>query len=142
VLALSWIASEPALDYLSTTLSDAPPPLAIEIINHLGQIERSQAYASQLLVDFCRSRNLTEYPDRIKQAIASALGNLGNPIAVPCLVQLLGETDDRIKFQAIASLQKISSSIPPEILQIADREQIDPELRSGIKLCLANWRSN
>jgi HEAT repeat protein len=141
VLALSWIATPIALDYLSDTLLTAPTNLAIEIIDRIGHIDREQTYATQLLINFLRSSEVEEHPIGIIQSIASALGNLGDSLSVDQLVQLLGTRDERIKFQAICALQKISPDLPVQIRDLATRTDLDPDLKIGIDLCLNHWQT-
>jgi HEAT repeat protein len=141
VLSLSWIATPTALDYLSDTLFDAPTVLALEIINQIGQIDREREYATKLLINFLRSPEIEQHSPIILGAIAAALGNLGDPRSVDELVKLLGEPDQKIKFQAICALHKISPDLPPQIRQLAAMSDIHPQLKIGIESCLAHWDS-
>jgi HEAT repeat protein len=141
VLALSWIATPIALDDLAATLFTAPTHLVIEIIDRIGQIDREQKYATELLIKFLRSSEINQHPTSVISAIACSLGNLGDTQSVDELVQLLGKTDDRIKFQTICALQKISPHLPVQIRELATRTDLDSELKIGIDLCLNHWQS-
>jgi HEAT repeat protein len=136
ILGLGWIGTEAAIDTLGSLLSVAPPDLANEIIASVSKTEHERIYASQVLLDYLATDRLSA---SLKQEIATALGNLGNIQAVSELVRLLSDPDDRVKFHAIAAMLKLSPVIPPQILELASRPDLDPELQSGIRLCLSHW---
>ncbi len=137
ILGLGWIGTEAAIDSLGSLLAIAPPDLASEIIASVSKTEQERIYASQVLLDYLATDRLSA---NIKQEIAIALGNLGNIQAVSDLVQLLGDPDDRVKFHAIAAMVKLSPIMPPQILELTSRTDLDPELQIGIRLCLSHWR--
>jgi HEAT repeat protein len=137
ILGLGWIGTEAAITTLSSLLSVAPPDLASEIIASVSKTEHERIYASQVLLAYLATDRLSA---SLKQEIATALGNLGNIQAVSELVQLLGDPDDRVKFHAIAAMVKLSPIIPLQILELASRPDLDPELQSGVRLCLSHWK--
>jgi HEAT repeat protein len=136
ILGLGWIGTEAAITTLGSLLSVASPDLASEIIASVSKTEHERIYASQVLLAYLATDRLSA---SLKQEIATALGNLGNIQAVSELVQLLGDPDDRVKFHAIAAMVKLSPMIPPQILELASRPDLEPELQIGVRLCLAQW---
>ncbi len=111
ILGLGWIGSKPAITSLVQMLTMAPPDRAKEIIVSIGKTETEQAYASQQLVIYLQQGTSVGgdvHSAIIKQEIVSTLGNLGNIDVVPDLMQLLEDPDDRVRFQTIATIAKLS----------------------------------
>jgi HEAT repeat protein len=108
ILALGWIGTIPAIDSLMAAFSQVDPSLAPEIAIAIGKTEREQIYASKILVNHLQG--LDPSAAIIKQEIATALGNLGNPDIVPDLVQLLDDLDDRVKLYTINAISKLQNS--------------------------------
>jgi HEAT repeat protein len=106
ILALGWIGTKPAIDSLILALPNVVPSLAPEIVMAMGKTEREQVYASQILVNHLQE--LDPSAAIIKQEIATALGNLGNPDIVPDLSQLMNDPDDRVKLYAMNAISKLS----------------------------------
>jgi HEAT repeat protein len=140
ILALGWIGTRSAIASLADVLITAPSDLAQEILIGIGRTERERDYASQKIVDYLRSNN-TGHSEIVTQEIATALGNLGNPDTVPDLIGLLGDPDDRVKLHTIAAIAKLSTTIPPEILQLADRSDLPSALQHGVRMCLSHWEN-
>jgi HEAT repeat protein len=139
ILALGWIGTESAIACLGEVLTTAPTDLAKEIIASISKTEHEQVYASQLLIAYLNAENST-HSALIKQEIAAALGNLGNPQVVSDLVTLLGDPDDRVKFYTIAAIAKLSPTVPPQIIELANRLDLTSELQLGVRMCLAHWQ--
>jgi HEAT repeat protein len=138
ILGLGWIGTEAAIDTLGSLLAIATPDVASEIIASVSKTERERIYASQVLLAYLATDRLSA---SLKQEIATALGNLGNIQAVSDLVQLLGDPDDRVKFHAIAAMVKLSPTMPLQILELASRPDLEPEMQIGIQLCSAHWQA-
>jgi HEAT repeat protein len=137
ILGLGWIGTKAAISTLGSLLAISPPDLASEIIASMSKTEHERTYASQVLLAYLATDRLSA---NLKQEIAIALGNLGNIQAVSDLVQLLGDPDDRVKFHAIAAMVKLSPIMPPQILALTSRQDLQPELQVGVRLCLTHWR--
>jgi HEAT repeat protein len=137
ILGLGWIGTEAAIATLGSLLTVASPELASEIIASVSKTEHERIYASQVLLAYLATDRLSA---SLKQEIATALGNLGNIQAVSDLVQLLGDPDDRVKFHAIAAMVKLSPIIPPQILELTSRPDLEPEMQIGVRLCLSHWK--
>ncbi len=140
VLALGWIGTRPAMDSLATALVTASPEASIEIVRSISSTEGGRDYATQLLSAYLRS-NIATLAAVVKQEIAVALGNLGNLSSVPELIQLLADPDDRVKLYTIASIAKLSPALPTQILELADRSDLTPDLQVGVTMCLAHWQA-
>lgn len=108
ILALGWIGTRAAIDSLMAMLN-LSTELAPEILTSISKTEREQVYASQILVGYLRQNQL--HPAIVKQEIAAALGNLGNPEAVPDLIPLLADPDDRVKLYTITAISKLSPTV-------------------------------
>jgi HEAT repeat protein len=137
ILGLGWIGTEAAIATLGSLLSVASPDLASEIIASVSKTEQERIYASQVLLAYLTTDRLSA---SLKQEITTALGNLGNIQAVSELVQLLGDPDNRVKFHAIAAMVKLSPMMPPQILELTSRQDLEPELQIGVRLCLSHWK--
>ena len=116
ILALGWIGTRAAIDSLMAMLDRAT--LAPEILTSIGKTEREQVYASESLVAYLRLDRI--HPAIVKQEIAAALGNLGNPQTVPDLIQLLADPDDRVRLYTIAAISKLLPTAPQSILELVD----------------------
>jgi HEAT repeat protein len=139
ILALGWIGTREAIDRAFAALPTATPETIAQIVTSIGNTESERSYASQLLVAYLRS-HLADLSAYIKQEIASALGNLGDIHSVPELIRLLADPTERVKLYTIAAIAKLSPDIPAEILQLADRSDLLPELQLGVRMCLSHWQ--
>jgi HEAT repeat protein len=108
ILALGWIGTKPAIDSLIAALPQASISLASEIAIAIGKTDREQVYASQILVNHLQK--LDPSAAIIKQEIATALGNLGNPDIVSDLIKLLDDRDDRVKLYATNAISKLQNN--------------------------------
>lgn len=121
ILALGWIGTTSAIDSSISALPNSYSDglgvsldLAPEIIIAIGKTERERVYASQRLVAYLNSKDLSEpHSAIVKQEIAAALGNLGNVDTVPDLARLLADPDDRVRLYTIAAISKLSPSYSP-----------------------------
>jgi HEAT repeat protein len=139
ILALGWIGTRAALDRSFAALTTAAPATIGEIVTSIGNTELERTYASQLLVAYLRA-NVADLSAHLKQEIATALGNLGDIQSVPELIQLLEDPTERVKLYTVAAIAKLSPVIPTEILQLADRSDLSPELQLGVRMCLSHWQ--
>jgi HEAT repeat protein len=108
ILALGWIGTKPAIDSLIAALPQVSTSLAPEIVMAIGKTDCDRVYASQILVNYLQVADPSAAI--IKQEIATALGNLGNPDIVPDIVQLLDDPDDRVKLYAINAISKLQNN--------------------------------
>jgi HEAT repeat protein len=108
ILALGWIGTRAAIDSAIAALADISSDLAPEIIIGISKTERERVYASQQLVDYLYSCDLSAHLAIVKQEIAAALGNLGNKATVPALVMLLEDADERVRLYAFTAMSKLT----------------------------------
>lgn len=139
ILALGWIGTQAALDRMYAALATAAAETIGEIVTSIGNTESERSYASQLLVAYLRS-HIVDLSAHLKQEIATALGNLGDIHSVPELIRLLEDSTERVKLYTIAAIAKLSPVIPAEILQLAARSDLSPELYLGVRMCLSHWQ--
>ncbi|HEY9906640.1 MAG TPA: HEAT repeat domain-containing protein, partial [Thermosynechococcaceae cyanobacterium] len=74
-----------------------------------------------------------------QQALALALGHLGQPAAIYPLIQLLAAPDPRTRLHAIAALKILPSAY--EQLQSLSRSTQPKALQEGVAIALAEWRT-
>jgi HEAT repeat protein len=110
ILGLGWIDSRSAITSLVAMLTTAPEHLVRAIIVSIGKTASEKVYASQQLAIYLRRGKDLQYSAIVKQEIAATLGNLGNIEIVPDLMQLLEDSDDRIRLQAMAAITKLSAT--------------------------------
>ncbi len=110
ILGLGWIDSRSAITSLVAMLTTAPAHLVRAIIVSIGKTASEKVYASQQLAIYLRRGKDLQYSAIVKQEIATTLGNLGNIEIVPDLMQLLEDSDDRIRLQAMAAITKLSAT--------------------------------
>jgi HEAT repeat protein len=111
ILALGWIGSRAAIDSAIAAIDNIGADLAPETIVGISKTERERVYASQQLVAYLYSRDLSAHPPLVKQELATALGNLGNTATVPALIELANDPDDRVRLHAISARSKLQPSL-------------------------------
>ncbi|MCS6815484.1 MAG: HEAT repeat domain-containing protein [Cyanobacteria bacterium] len=116
-LALSWIPTPTALDYLQRALHNfvSTPGLAQTIITSLGQIEHSNLVpaATNLLLTLLEPPVVDSLDPCCRQALALSLGYLEarehHPLIIPALQQLSEDSDASVRLHAIAALKTIAA---------------------------------
>jgi HEAT repeat protein len=112
ILALGWIGTRSAIDTLMAALRQISLDLAPDIFTSISKTERECIYASKQLIIYLQSPAMAEPQLEIaKRSIATALGNLGNLDAVPHLVKLLEDPDDRLRLYTLAAISKLSPPV-------------------------------
>ncbi|TVQ51884.1 MAG: HEAT repeat domain-containing protein [Spirulina sp. DLM2.Bin59] len=108
IRALGWQASEHSLKVLGGVLADLPLLLKIEVLAVLGRIEveNLRYSAARILVDYYQAYRDRALDPRIKQGLTQAWGQLGDPVAIDPLVQLMGDVDVKVRLHAIAALKR------------------------------------
>ncbi len=139
ILALGWIGTQAAIDSLIAAFPNIAPNLAPEIAISIGKTTQEQIYASQILIKCLQTT--AAHSALVKQEIAAALGNLGNPHILPDLIYLLGDPDDRVKLYTITAISKLAPTVPLELLQLANRTDLSPEFQAGIQMYLYHYQS-
>lgn len=150
VQALGWSGSQQAIQALGTILLDPclgkRIPLELEVFQEvilvLGRVQASEEsiQATQILLDVLACNSPVLQHPGIKSAIASALGQLGQPQAMSFLIQLLATSDMGVRLHGIAALKQLSSVDPHQQLrQMAERPDLEPALAEGVAIALQEW---
>jgi len=130
------------LEYLHQELTSTGVEVCQEVITVLGRIEQPdlKPQATQILLEFIHSQHPATQHNRIKQSLALALGQLGEQSALNPLIHLLSDVDGGVRLHAIAALKKLApENAPQQLQQLAANPQIDPSLKQGIAIALAEW---
>lgn len=89
------------------------------------------------------ARSLTKFAHdpQIQQAIALALGQLHQPIAIEALIQLLASQNEAVRLHAIAALKQIQPQQTQQHLEeLQTSQEISPALSHGIAIALQEWQ--
>ncbi|MGK7889928.1 MAG: HEAT repeat domain-containing protein [Leptolyngbyaceae cyanobacterium] len=112
VRALIWTNTPDGLDYLSHYLQThiAKAEIYQEVAVMLGRVEAIPLHrqATELLLDILNHHSLAQQSAMLRQAIATSLGQLGQPGAKAALTQLTQDEDDRVRLHAIAALKSVA----------------------------------
>lgn len=141
VRALGWVGTDQALDYLQQALANVSVECVHEIVTLLGRIEQPvlKARATQILLDFFDSPYPATTSVTVKQALAQALGHLGELSAMDALVRLLADPVESVRLHAIAALKNFPTA-HQQLEQLAIDENLSPALKQGIAIALAEWQ--
>jgi HEAT repeat protein len=132
-------AESAAIDGLEKVLATRPlEPAAIEAIRALGQQQAHPDRASTVLMEHY-ARVPAVLGVRSKQEIATALGNLQSSKLVEHFVQLLGDPDAPVRWQAIYCLQQGGVEVRSRLQELAVESNYSPELQASLDECLKNW---
>ncbi|MDJ0617671.1 MAG: HEAT repeat domain-containing protein [Calothrix sp. MO_192.B10] len=114
IRVLSWSGSQPALVYLekilyANNLEPYKEKLCQEIVTVLGnqKLPQLRFKSAQILINFLNSEQETASVSKIKQAIATSLGELRELSALASLEQLARDPEQVVRLHAIAALKKL-----------------------------------
>jgi HEAT repeat protein len=140
IRALAWVGTPQAIEYLQQALTDVSVEGVYEIISILGRIEqpRLKTRAAQIILDFFQSKHPVTTLATIKQALAQALGHLGHRSAIDALVGLLADSEESVRWHAIAALKNFPTA-HQQLEQLATDENLTPALKQGVAIALAEW---
>jgi len=143
VLALGRIGTSASLEYLRQVF-DRTDAVAIwqETINALGRVEQLslRSQAANILLELLQSNHPTTQHNKLKQAIALSLGQLGEVQAIAPLIQLLADSDLAVKLHAISALKRLNSvAAHQQLTQLANDATISFQLRQGVAIALEEW---
>lgn len=149
VRALAWIGTPEALEYLEKALvsreqNGFSPEVIAEIVSLLGRVQVPQLKpkAAQMLIERLNSKSKVNGKDliRSKQAIASALGYLGQKTSIEPLIQLLATSEAGVRFHAIAALKQIApDQAYRQLLDLSHQPTANPSLQQGVAIALEEW---
>lgn len=139
VRSLSWMSLPEALQFLhraliSLSLSDA---IRLEIVQALGRVELLKSEATQILLMIIQTQRIDE--PLLRQAIATALGQLGDLTAMDALIQLLADPDVGVRLHVIAALKSLNAEQAYHRLETLSQTQLDGDLEQGIAIALSEW---
>lgn len=141
VRALGWMKAPEALAVLESILETAPAPVLLEAIAVLGRTQepRWQPKIAQRLQALLPQPAIGASA-AAKQAIALALGQLGDRAALEGLTGLLADEDAGVRLHAIAALKALDRAAAQQHLQtLAQDPQTPAPLRQGITQALQEW---
>lgn len=141
VRALGWIETVNTLGYLQQGLKCTSSEVCQEIIAVLGRqsCPHLRAKAAKILIDFLNSGRPVVQDIGIKQALAMALGQLGEASTLKALMALLADADMGVRLHAIAALKHFPDA-HPQLQQLATDQQLIPALKEGVAIALAEWQ--
>ena len=141
-LALGWIDTIEAVEYLRQALPFASPALAQEIVTVLGRSEQPETArrAGEIITEVLKSDLPTLQNPGVQQAAALALAQLGDRRTTESVIELLASSDAGVRLHAIAALKQLSPEHTHQQLQhLANNPQLTPALREGIAFALQEW---
>ena len=140
VRALGWVGTTKTLDYLQQALTLVSVEGVLEIIRVLGRVKQPvlKTKAAQILLDFFRSEHPLSQSVMVKQSLAQAWGELGESRAADALVELLADSNDRVRWHVIAALKNFPR-VHQQLRQLAADERLAPALKQGVAIALAEW---
>lgn len=144
VRALGWMETATALAALQQALirnepalANSQPSILPEIATVLGRVQQPElkVKAAEGLVNFLTLNH--SLGDRtLKQAVATALGQLGDPKAIAALIPLLADSDASVRLHCVVALKQLNLEQARQQLEHRLAENPTPELRQGIATAL------
>ena len=144
VRALGWVGTSEALHYLQRSLMQLPlAELARqEVLIVLGRVDQPEQkrQATQILLDLLQGESTLARSASERQAIALALGQLGDRAALDPLISLLADSDLSVRLHVISALKTLApDSAHQRLEQLSEREDSDSELGRGVAIALKEW---
>jgi HEAT repeat protein/beta-lactamase regulating signal transducer with metallopeptidase domain len=122
VWALGEIQHASALEGLAKALADANVGVRRKAAWAIGELDLS-GEAPRALIDATRDQDR-----EVRKAAAHALGEIGDPAAVPALATLARGTDSAVRYTAVHALMEIGDPASVEVL-VELLKDADPEVR-------------
>ncbi len=149
IRALAWMGTPDALEYLEKALlfrqkNGSGSEAIAEIISVLGRIEAPELKpkAAQILIELLRRKptGVGGNSTRIEQAVATALGYLGQKTGINPLIELLATPEVGVRLHAIAALKQIApEEAYPQLLHLCSEPTASPSLQQGVAIALEEW---
>lgn len=144
IRALGWIETKTSCEYLEQAL-DRLSAVAVqqEIVTAIGRVEPPElrAWAAKILVGMLQGNHPATQHEEVKQAIALALGQLGEQQALDCLIGLLADTDMGVRLHAIAAMKQLAPTTAyQQLQQLATNTRLTPDLQQGVAIALQEWK--
>jgi HEAT repeat protein len=138
--SLGWLDRLGSIEALQKILVTLPlsETAIITTIRSLGQHQAYPDQASAVMIDYL-NRLPPDLEIRLKQEIATALGNLRGSQLVGALVQLMGDAEAPVRWQAIYCLQQQGTEARSHLLKLSEDNNLPVDLQASIQECLENW---
>ena len=144
VRALGWVGTSDALHYLQRSLIQLPlASVCQEILVVLGRVDHpdQKRQATQILLDLLQQDSTFAQSTSARQAIALALGQLGDPAALNPLINLLADPHVSVRFHVISALKTLApESACQRLEQLFQSESSGSELGRGVAIALKEWQ--
>ena len=145
VRALGWIGTSEALHCLQRSLIQLPLTASVrqEILTVLGRVEQpdQKRQATQILLDLLQREATFAQSASARQAIALALGQLGDPSALNPLINLLADPQVSVRLHIISALKILAPEAAHQRLeQLFQSENSGSELGRGVAIALKEWQ--
>ena len=141
VRALGKMGTATGLEYLRLSLNQQlSVTVREEIATVLGRVEQPdlKAQAADIVVQMLSSNSVTQQ-ESVKQALALALGRLGEIQAIDDLIQMLADPDTGVRLHAIAALKQLAPEVHQQLEQMAEDEALAADLQRGVAIALQEW---
>ncbi len=144
IRALGWIGTSEALDCLQRSLVQLPLAESVcqETLTVLGRVDQpdQKRQATQILLDLLQQEGTFARSASARQAIALALGQLGEITALDSLINLLADPDVGVRLHVISALKTLApDSAHQRLEQLSESEDADSELGRGVAIALQEW---
>jgi HEAT repeat protein len=138
--SLGWLDRLGSIEALQKILAAQPlsETAIITAIRSLGQHQAYPDQASAVLIDLL-NRLPPGLAIRPKQEIATALGNLRGSQLVGSLVQLMGDADAPVRWQAIYCLQQQGEETRSHLVKLSEDNNLSVDLKASLQQCLESW---
>ncbi|MGD1809637.1 HEAT repeat domain-containing protein [Dapis sp. BLCC M126] len=147
VRALGWIETKVSLEYLQNLLGynflveeHYQAQIVNEMIAALGKLEKPELkwQATDILIEFIVSGNLSLESVYVKKTLALALGYLGNIHALDYLIQLLEDEDNSVRLHSVAAMKQLDAEKAyQKLLSLSQEATLNSQLKTGIEIAIA-----
>ncbi len=144
VRALGWIGTSDALDCFQRSLMQLPVAESVcqEILVVLGRVDQAdrKRQATQILLDLLQQDGTFARSISARQAIALALGQLGNLVALDPLISLLADPHVSVRLHVVSALKTLDPKAAHQRLeQLVQCENPNSDLGRGVAIALREW---
>jgi HEAT repeat protein len=132
ILAVGGIDRPITLAYLQQSLESTDPEMTLLTLRALAGLKNQQSAVVKILANYLQKAPASSTA-RIRQEIASVLGNMTDSLAVESLVLLLADQDKRVCWQAMYGLRQQDAAVLEHLEQLAKSPDTSPTLLAGIQ---------
>lgn len=140
VRALAWTPLY--LDYLQQALAFDIAEVCQAAVIGLSQVEQPdlKLQAVKILLNSLNTQPQIRQNPSIKKSLCLGLGELGEPTAIPALINLLTDPDPAVKLHAIAGLKKLNPQAAQQLQALRQQADLSPTLKQGVIRALQEWQ--